>query len=184
MRIINTRVNFVSRFRLHASRFILNPSACIIFFFSFCILNFLTGCAQKNELKQAQEYLEKSKTYYQRSAGLYKDLIAKCKDLDKLHFELGRLYYNQGEWKQAAEEFKKSGYIKAKKLLAISYYRSGNFTDALEVFNREEIPDEECLYYHGLTCEKLNLFDQALSIYKKLKTEEFAAAALQRFNII
>jgi len=203
---------------LHASRFILKPGAwgvqrvadaCIIFLFAFCILNLLTGCAQKNELKEAQDYLKKSKIYYQHATDLYKDLIAKGKDLDKLHFELGQLYYNQGEWKQAIEEFKKSSYVKAKKFLVISYYRLGNFTDALEVFNKEEIPDEvtlrsvtsgsrsdtqkvasfgtpddEYLYYHGLTCEKLNLFDQAISIYKKIKTKEFAAVALKRLNII
>ncbi|MFH1440630.1 MAG: tetratricopeptide repeat protein, partial [Candidatus Omnitrophota bacterium] len=146
----------------------------VVFTFAFLLLPLLAGCAQKNELEEAQDYLKKSKIYYQRATDLYKDLIAKGKDLDKLHFELGQLYYNQGERKQAIEEFKKSGYIKAKKFLAISYYRLGNFTDALEVFNREEIPDDEYLYYHGLTCEKLNLFDQALSIYKKIKTKEFA----------
>ncbi|MDP3732430.1 MAG: DUF3857 domain-containing protein [Candidatus Omnitrophota bacterium] len=156
----------------------------VVFIFTFYLLPFLSGCAQKNDLKQAQEYLKKSKIYYQRATNVYKDLIAKGKDLDRLHFELGQLYYNQGEWKQAIAEFKKTGYVKAKKLLAISHYRLGNFTDALEVFNREEIPDEEYLYYHGLTCEKLNLFDQALSIYKKIKAKEFAAAALQRLNII
>ena len=156
----------------------------VVFTFAFLFLPLLAGCAQKNELKEAQDYLKKSKIYYQHATNLYKDLIAKGKDLDRLHFELGQLYYNQGEWKQAIEEFKKTSYIKAKELLAISYYRLGNFTDALEVFNREDVPDDEYLYYHGLTSEKLNLFDQAISIYKKIKTKEFAAAALERLNII
>jgi len=173
-----------SKTHLYPKRYPLNAKTSFFLIFAFCILNLISGCAQKNELKEAQDYLKKSKIYYQHATDLYKDLIAKGKDLDKLHFELGQLYYNQGEWKQAIEEFKKSGYVKAKKFLAISYYRLGNFTDALEVFNREETPDDEYLYYHGLTCEKLNLFDQALSIYKKIKTKEFAAAALERLNII
>ena len=172
------------RQKLSAIRYPLNAKTFFILIFSFCILNFLTGCAQKDELKQTQDYLEKSKIYYQRAESQYKGLIVKGKDLERLHFELGQLYYNQGKFQQAVEEFEKTSERKARKFLAISYYRLGNFTNALEVFNKEEVPDEEYLYYHGLTCEKLNLFDRALSIYKKLKTEEFAAAALQRLNII
>ena len=156
----------------------------VVFAFLFLLSPLLTGCVEKNEFKEAKDYLEKSKIYYQRAATIYKDLIAKGKDLDRLHFELGKLYYNQGEWEEAIEEFKKTDYDKAKKFLAISYYRLGNFTDALEIFNREEIPDEEYLYYHGLTCEKLNLFDQAISIYKKIKTKDFAAVVSERLNII
>jgi len=148
------------------------------------IIGILSGCAKKSELEQARDHAGQSEAYYQAAVRIYKDLIAKGKDLDALHFELGQLYYNQGEWKQAVEEFKKTGYVKAKKFMAISHYRLGNFTDALEVFNREEILDDEYLFFHGLTCEKLNLFDQALGIYKKIKSEEFAAAALQRLNII
>jgi len=173
-----------SKTYLYPKRYPLNTKTSFFLIFAFCILNLLTGCVQKSELKEAQDYLKKSKIYYQHATNLYKDLIAKGKDLDRLHFELGQLYYNQGEWKQAIEEFKKTSYIKAKELLAISYYRLGNFTDALEVFNREDVPDDEYLYYHGLTSEKLNLFDQAISIYKKIKTKEFAAAALERLDII
>ncbi|PIP20003.1 MAG: hypothetical protein COX40_07125 [Candidatus Omnitrophica bacterium CG23_combo_of_CG06-09_8_20_14_all_40_11] len=156
----------------------------VVFTFTFLFLPLLTGCGQKNEFKQAQDYIKKSKEYYQYAINLYKDLIAKGKDSDRLHFELGELYYNHGEWKQAIEEFKKTNILAAKKFLAISYYRLGNFTDALEVFNREEIPDDEYLYYYGLTSEKLNLFDQAISIYKKIKIKEFSAVASERLNII
>ncbi len=146
----------------------------------------LSGCTQSNESKEAQakDYANKSKEYSRRAADLYKDLIANGKDADKLHFELGQLYYNQGEWDKAISEFKKTGLALAKKFLAISYYRSGNFTDALEVFNRDKIADDEYLYYCGLTCEKLNLFDQAISAYRKIKEGEFAAAASERLHII
>ncbi|MDP2937635.1 MAG: tetratricopeptide repeat protein, partial [Candidatus Omnitrophota bacterium] len=179
MRITNIKDNEKLKLTTQKLKFRIIVSAFILF-----LLSFLSGCTQKNELKQAQDYLKKSKIYYQHATDLYKDLIAKGKNLDKLHFELGQLYYNQGEWKQAIEEFKKTNILVAKKFLAISYYRLGNFTDALEVFNREEVTDDEYLYYHGLTSEKLNLFDQALSIYKKIKTKEFAAVALERLNII
>ncbi|MDD4894448.1 MAG: DUF3857 domain-containing protein, partial [Candidatus Omnitrophica bacterium] len=144
----------------------------------------LPGCTQNSEPKDAQGYVEKSREYFQRAVNLYKGLIAKGEDLDKLHFELGQLYYNQGEWGQAIGEFRKTNLVLAKKFLAISYYRLGNFTDALEIFNKEKIIDSEYLYYYGLTCEKLNLFDQAISSYKKIKGGKFAVSASERLNII
>ena len=157
---------------------------CIIFLFALCILNLITGCIQKNELELARECVGKSGVYYQHAAERYKKLIAKGNDLEGLRFELGRLYYEHGDFEQAQEELKKTNLISARKLLAISYYRLGNFTDALEIFNQQEISDGEYLYYHGLTCEKLNLFDQALGIYKKIKDTEFRLKAQKRIETI
>lgn len=158
---------------------------CIaILIFTFCILNLLSGCIQKDDLTLAREYVGKSQVYYQHAAERYKKLIAKGQDLDRLHFELGSLYYQHGDFDKAQEELKKTNYLQGKKFLAISNYRLGNFTDALEIFNKQEIPDSEYLYYHGLTCEKMNLFDRALSIYEKIKDKEFRALALERINII
>ncbi len=179
MRIINTEDNKRIKFTIQEARL-----RILVSIFALFLLPLLSGCTQNNELKEARDYLKKSKAYYQEATNLYKGLISRGKDLDRLHFELGELYYNQGEWKQAIEEFSKSNYIKAKKFLAICRYRLGNFTDALEIFNKEEIPDDEYLYYHALTCEKLNLFDQAIGIYKKIKSKEFATEAAQRLNII
>ena len=156
----------------------------VVFTFTFLFLPLLTGCGQKNEFKQAQDYIKKSKEYYQYAINLYKDLIAKGKDSDRLHFELGELYYNHGEWKQAIEEFKKTNILAAKKFLAISYYRLGNFTDALEIFNREKSLDDEGRYYYGLTAERLNLFDQALKTYKEIKGAEFKSKAALRLEEI
>ena len=193
MRIINTTKN--SKFKIQNSKKIQNPKSqefksksfnhwFIILIFGFGILNLLTGCAQKDNLEQAQGYIKNSQDYYQRAVSIYQNLIAKGEDLDRLHFELGKLYYGQGEFKEAIEEFKKTHSPQAKKFLAISFYRMANFTDALEVFSKEESPDDECLYYYGLTSEKLNLFDQALDIYKKIRTTEFSSSALERINII
>jgi len=176
MRIINIKNN-PAKFKSQIPIFKLAGIWCLI-------IAVLIGCTQKNELKEAQDYFQQSQTYYQQAVNLYKDLIAKGKDLDRLHFELGQLYYHQGEWGQAIEEFKKTNYPKAQKLLAISYYRLGNFTDALEVFSKQEASDDEYLYYYGLTCEKLNLFDEALGIYKKIKSKDFMPQALERINII
>jgi len=99
--------------------------------FYFLLLALLPGCIQMRNINQVQDYVSQSENYYQRAIALYKDLIAQGKDLDRLRLELGKLYYNHGEFTQAIEEFKKTNDSQAKKLLAISYYRLSNFTDAL-----------------------------------------------------
>jgi len=152
--------------------------------FTFCLFNLSTGYTQNIPSEQAQDYIKQSQRYSQAAIDLYKELISKGKELDRLHFELGQLYYNSGNFDQAIEEFRKSSDFRAKKFLGISYYRLGNFTDALEVFSKKDIIDDESYYYHGLTCEKLNLFDPALGIYKKIKSKEFTDRALERINLI
>jgi len=152
--------------------------------FTLCLFNLSIGSAQNIPSEQAQDCIKQSQRYSQAAINLYKELISKGKELDRLHFELGQLYYTSGNFEQAIEEFKQSGELRAKKFLAISYYRLGNFTDALEAFSKEDIIDDEYHYYHGLTCEKLNLFDPALGIYKKIKSKEFTDRALERINLI
>jgi len=201
MRIINTIKKLKIRYQIKNFKF------CIfVFIFAFCILNLLTGCVQKSDVKKAQVFVKQSQEYYQRAVAEYRDLIKNGKDLDRLYFELGRVYYGHGDFMPAIEAFKKTNQAEARKFLALSYYRLGNFTDALDVFTKKDISDDEYLYYHGLTCEKLNLFDQALDIYKKInpvrskplevttapkvrtsneaKTQEYASLALERINII
>ena len=158
---------------------------CLILLpFALYLLSLLSGCIQNNDKNQAQEYVRQSEDYYQQAINSYKDLIAKGGNLDRSYLGLGRLYYNHGEFMQAIEEFKKTNAQEAGKLLAISYYRLGNFTDALEAFNKNQILDDECLYYYALTCEKLNLFDRALDLYKKIENKEFASLASERLNMI
>lgn len=141
----------------------------------------LAGCVKK----EAGDYAQQSQAYYQRAVSAYKELILKGENLDSLYLQLGSLYYAHGDFGLAIEELKKTANLKAKKLLAISYYRLANFTDALEIFGKQEnIADEETLYYYGLTCEKLNLFDKALDIYKKIKGKEFLTQALGRRHLI
>jgi tetratricopeptide (TPR) repeat protein len=144
----------------------------------------LYGCIQQNESGQAKAYAEKSGAYYQHAIERYQRLIGKMIDPDRMHFELGKLYYAHGEFEKAEEELKKSFFPEARKFLAISLYRLGNFTDALDIFSKNNISDDEHLYYYGLTCEKLNLFDQALDIYKKIKSNEFSALSSARMSII
>lgn len=156
---------------------------CIVIF-TFCIFNLLTGCVREDDLNRAETYARQSQQYYRQAAEEYKNLIAQGKDLNRLHLQLGRLYFNHGDFDLAIEALKKSNIAQAKKFLAIAYYRTGNFTDALEVFNKQEISDAEYLYYQGLTCEKLNLFDKALEVYKNIGDAQFASKAKVRIEKI
>jgi hypothetical protein len=155
----------------------------IVLISGFWILSLSSGCMPKADLlKEARDYGAQSREYYQRAVKGYKNLISKGDNPDKLHFELGKLYYGHGDFALARDEFRKTNETGANKFLAISYYRSANFTDALEIFNRQEEGDGEYLYYYGLTCEKLNLFDKALEVYRKIKDSALLSLASERIN--
>ncbi len=153
---------------------------CII----FLALGVLSGCIATVNLRQAQDYAQKAEVYYQQAVCRCKALIRKGRDLDKAYFALGKLYYGHGDFSQAIDALRKANIPEARKLLAISYYKSANFVDALEIFHKEELADDEHLYYHGLTCEKLNLFDQALNIYGKIKSPAFIFLTQERIRLI
>lgn len=148
------------------------------------ILALFGGCAQKNPLEQAQDELKSSEQAYQKAVAAYNELIKQGKDLDKLYFALGKAYYEHADFSGAQEAFKKSNDPQAKKYTAFSYYRMGDFVNALDAFTRNDFNDDEYLYYHGLTCEKLNLFDQAIITYKKIQGQAFASQAELRIEDI
>ncbi len=155
-----------------------------VFIFSLFFLSLSAGCCGDQAAKPPQDYIRQSEAYYQKAVNQYKELIARSKDSGKLYFALGKIYYDRGELDKAVEAFKKSPEPEAQKFIAIADYRLGNFTDALETFNRRKFSDDEYAYYHGLTCERLNLFDQALGIYKGINSPEFKPKAKERLEII
>lgn len=146
----------------------------------------LMGCTQKRSSSRAQEYARNSQEFYQQAVGEYKKLIksGQGQDSQEFYFALGKLYYDHGDFVQAQDSFRKSKLAQAKKFLAIAEFRLGNFTDALDAFNKNEISDDEYRYYHGLTCEKLNLFDQALKIYRQIKDPAFFRLAQAEIDLI
>jgi tetratricopeptide (TPR) repeat protein len=136
------------------------------------------GCSDKS--RQAARLAQKSEAYYQKAVSDYRRLISRGRDPQGLNFALGELYYSHGEFPKAIEALKKSKDAAARRLLALAYFKSGDFTSALEMFSKEEFSDDEYLYYHGLTSEKLNLFDQALKSYAKIKGKVFKDLARLR----
>lgn len=151
--------------------------------FAFCVLQLALGC-KTGGLTQADDYVRQSQVYYRKAVDTYKQSIVAGGETEKSHFSLGQLYYNHGDFAAAIEEFKSAKSAEAKKYLAISYFRAGNFTDALGIFGRDGMFDDEARYYHGLTCEKLNLFDSALDVYRRIKSAHWTAAASERIDII
>jgi transglutaminase-like putative cysteine protease len=145
---------------------------------------FMLGCSQNLAQNNPEEYIRQSEAYYKKAESSYKKLILESKDPSEFYLELGKLYYIRGEYGLAIDTFKNSTCAQAKKFLALSFYRMGNFTDAIEIFNREGIEDDEHFYYFGLTCERLNLFDQALKVYKKIQGGEFKPKAILRIEEI
>lgn len=143
----------------------------------------MVGCGAKVSAGP-QESANKAEGYYREAVAGYKQEIARGANADRLNLDLGKLYLGHGAFKEAAECFTKSALPQAKKFLGVSLYRKAEFTDALEVFEKIENPDDECLYYKGLTCEKLNLFDPALAAYKKIKDKEFSRFAAERIEAI
>ena len=143
----------------------------------------MAGCVAKVNAGP-QELAIKSEKYYQEALAGYKLEIAKGENVDQLNLSLGRLYLDHGAFIEATKCFAMSSLPQAKKFLGVSFYRSQEFTDALEAFDKIDNPDDECLYYKGLTCEKMNLFDPALTAYKKIKDKEFVSLAIERIEAI
>ena len=153
--------------------------------FSFLSAILFLGIISCTKPPSAEELARESQALFERSVKEYNSTIAKGSDLNRLYHELGSLYYEHGKYPEAITAFKNTNNKAAKKILAISYYHLGNFTDALETFNQQECPDDECSYYYGLTSEKLNLFDNALKIYAKIKDNpEFKRLAQQHSEAI
>lgn len=159
----------------------------VILICAFFGLSLLSGCGQKTDLEKVRGSVRQSDELYRHAVKSYKGILSRTKNpgqLNQAHFELGQLYYSHGDLELAVEELKKTSQPLAANLLAISYYQLGLFTDALEAFGKIKNADEQALYYYGLTCEKLNLYDQALDIYKKVKSQHFLTLASNRINTI
>jgi len=145
---------------------------------------FFFGCDNLNSPGSPREAVLKYERDYQAAVEFHQKLIQQGRDVDNLRFELGKLYFGRADFRSALEEFKKSAHSQSRKMSAVTYYSLGDYVEALKIFGEEKNPDDEALYYYGLTCEKLNLFDKALENYRRIKSADFAGQAKQRQDII
>ncbi len=159
------------------------PGFSVIILCLIVLLDF-SGCIQKSQLDQARDYVGQSRDYYQRSVGKYKDLIARGESLAQANLELGLLYYEQGEYELALRYFSTITLPGVEKYRGLALYKINDFTGAKDVFRRIGNPDSETLYYYGQVCEKLNLYDQSLDIYRGIIEEPFKTRAQGRIQLI
>lgn len=154
-------------------------SRAVIFFF----LSFLAGCVQ--DAQAPGRWGKQSESLYKKAQEGYKRLLAGSPKDVSVRIALAKLYADHGDYQNAALILTPAEGIPAKQFLAISLYKAGEYTQALAVFERlGKIQDGEYLYYYGLTCQKHNLYEQALEIFAKIKDKEYLAKAQERINAI
>jgi len=151
--------------------------------FILLILISLLGC--DFSAYKAKRYSKLSKDYYQKAIKEYQNLIRKGKTNPALYLDLGKLYFEKGDFLSAIDIFNKCNLKEAKKYLAISYYKIGDLTEALKIFDSLGIlEDDFYLYHYGLVCEGLNLYEQAKSVYQRIKKPPYYQLAKQNLSRI
>ena len=147
------------------------------------ILILLSGCSA--DLENAKYLAEKSQAAYTRAVASYQRLLAKNKKNDGLRLELARLHFGHGDYDSAIVVLKDSESQKSKMLLAVALYKSGDYTQALSLFEKlGKIQDGEYLYYYGLTCKKHNLYEQTLESLSRIKDKVYAPKAQELIKSI
>jgi transglutaminase-like putative cysteine protease/tetratricopeptide (TPR) repeat protein len=145
----------------------------------------------KSHLELANEYARQSERFFQEAVNEYNLALSEPEsNPTEIRFLLGGLYYRHGKYAEAIKELsqvyqeEKDNFASAK-LLALSYFMQGDYTQALAIFDKfEESKDDEFLFFYGKTCEKQNLFDQAVKVYGKITGEEYKLLASQRIKAI
>lgn len=161
----------------------------LILILLFVLPNYLVTA--ETHLDLANEYATKSEELFEKAVSEY-NLALKESGADKfkIYFLLGKIYYEHGRFEEAIQMLsslytKERKNFEVAKLLALSYYKNGNYTNALAIFeSNENASDDEFLYFYGKTCEKQNLFDRAIEIYKQIKKTKYKELAEKRIDYI
>jgi transglutaminase-like putative cysteine protease/tetratricopeptide (TPR) repeat protein len=145
----------------------------------------------KSHLELANEYAEQSEHFFQEAVNEYNLALKDPKsNASEVRFLLGKLYYQDGKYREAIKELsqvyeKEKDNFAVAKLLALSHFMQGDYTEALAIFDKyEESKDDEFLYFYGRTCEKQNLFDQAIKVYTKTTGKNYKLLASERMTAI
>ena len=153
------------------------------------VSNFLV--VAKTHLELANEYAAQSEKFFEKAVSEY-NLALEEPEADKfeINFLLGKLCYGHGRFKEAIQTLlplyeKERENFALTKLLVFSYFKNGDYTDALAIFEKnKDSEDEEFLYLYGRTCEKQNLFYQAIEVYQRIKEVEYRKLAEERISYI
>jgi len=146
----------------------------------------IASCSNiNNRLKNADKLSAQSTADYQKAVREYQSALESAKDKSAINKKLGALYFQHRDYELAVEKLKSLSDAASQKMLAVAQYKLGNYTDALEVFNKlGEQDDSHFLYFYALTCERLNLYDQAKKIYTGVKSSPFMDLAQKRVREI
>lgn len=144
----------------------------------------LSGCPGTSDSQKAALLHERSQRAYRESVQAYTRAISAGEDVDRLRYELGDVYLQHGDGVSAVAQLKESRDPRAARLLAIALFRLGDYASAYDLFERNSFSDDEALLYHGMTCEKLNLFDSAQRIFGRISDGQFSAEARRRLEMI
>jgi len=150
------------------------------------LAGFLFSCASApDRLVTADRLAKASLADYQKAIKEYQAVIAATDDKAVIQRKLGGLYFEHKDYDLAVGTLQNLNDPASQRMLAIAQYKLGNYTDSLEIFNRlGEQADGQYMYYYGLACEKLNLYDQAKKIYAKINTPSFSTLAQSRIQEI
>lgn len=153
------------------------------------VSNFLVTA--KTHLELANEYATQSEKFFEKAVSEYNLALEEPEaDQFEINFLLGKLYYGHGRFKEAIQTLlplyeKERENFALTKLLVFSYFKNGDYTDALAIFEKnKDSEDEEFLYLYGRTCEKQNLFYQAIEVYQRIKEVEYRKLAEERISYI
>ncbi len=163
--------------------------------YTFIVLTLLvladTPAYSGSNLDTAREFEKKTHANYEKTIKSYFSAMEEEPENDrKIRFMLGKFYYDYGKFEKAIEQLrtvyekdKKAGSII--KLLAMSYFMTASYTEALSIFEKyKNNKDNECLYYHARSCEKLNLYNKALELYGKVSGKPYKSLSLERMDAI
>ncbi|MFQ5866795.1 MAG: DUF3857 domain-containing protein [bacterium] len=162
-----------------------------VFLFFLFICSAASPVLGRSHLELANEYAEKSERFFHEAVNEYNLALQDPKaNVSEVRFLLGRFYYQHGKYPEAIKELSQV-YQKEKdnfaigKLLALSHFMQAHYTEALAIFDKyEESKDDEFLYFYGRTCEKQNLFDQAIKAYRKITGGDYKLLASERITAI
>lgn len=136
-------------------------------------------------LAAAQILAAQANDLYGQAADAYDKVLAANPNNDAVKYDLASLYYKNGKYDLAIKTLSGATSTEAQKLLALSLYKNADYTQALSLFERiGDQGDDAYLFAYAATCEKHNLYMDALKLYEKIQDPAFKNVAQDRIQKI